>query len=326
VSHPEKTRLVWTDASWRRSAELWIRDRLGDLGRELVAPVEQPHVRAWGTVMRVRTDGGPLWFKASIAPLAYEAPLLEALAAHAPGRVPRLVAADVSRAWMLMEDAGTRVTDLHPDGPPVEVWREFLPVYAQLQLDVAVASADLVGRGVPDRTLPVLLDGLERVLANDRLVRPATGRGLEADELRRLRALGPHLAEALDVVGALGLPDSVQHDDLHAWNVCVGSGGYSFIDWGDASIAQPLLSLYVPLAHVGPGRAAEARDAYLEPWTAVRPHGELVAACDAAVLLAQLTGVLKWELINSVLSDDERTGYEDVIPKRLRHLLELACA
>jgi hypothetical protein len=39
-----------------------------------------------------------------------------------------------------------------------------------------------------------------------------------------------------------------------------------------------------------------------------------------------VTGVLKWELINSGLSDDERVGYEDVIAKRLRYLLELACA
>jgi hypothetical protein len=51
-----------------------------------------------------------------------------------------------------------------------------------------------------------------------------------------------------------------------------------------------------------------------------------LAACDAALLLAQVTGVLKWELINSALSDEERSGYEDVIPKRLRYLLELACA
>jgi Phosphotransferase enzyme family len=326
MSHPEKTRLLWLNPSWRHAAEEWIRERVTELGHRLAGRIEQSHVRAWGTVCRVRTDDGTLWFKASIPPLAYEMPLLDTLAVHAPDRVPRLLAADAACAWTLMEDAGTRLTDLHPDGAPVAIWTEFLPQYAQLQLDAAPAAGALVSLGVPDRRLPQLVDGFLRVLENDRLIRPATGGGLDAGELRRLLALTPQLTEAVDRVASLDLPDSVQHDDLHAWNVCVRDGGYRFIDWGDACIAHPLLSLSVPLAHVGDEGAAAIREAYLEPWTALRPHDQLAAASDAAVLLGQVTGVLKWELINSGLSDDERVGYEDVIAKRLRYLLELACA
>jgi Phosphotransferase enzyme family len=325
VSHPEKGRLVWNDPSWRHNAEHWIRDGLAELGLELAAPIEQPHVRAWGTVLRVPTDDGTLWFKASIPPLAYEVKLVETLAAHAPGRVPSVLAGDASRSWMLMDDAGTRLTDLHPDKPPVEVWKEFVPVYAQLQHDVATAASDLVAAGVPDRTLPRLAGGLQRVLENDRLVRPETANALDDGELARVRSLIPQLAAAIEAVSALGLPDTVHHDDLHASNVCVRDGAYRFIDWGDACVSQPLLSLSVPLAHVGPECAAEARDAYLAPWTVLRPHAELAAASDAAVLLALVTGVLKWELVSSGLSDEERVGYEDVIPTRLRYLLELAC-
>ena len=223
-----------------------------------------------------------------------------------------------------MEDAGTRLTLLYPDGPPIELWEAFLPAYAQLQLDVAPAAEALIAAGVPDRRMPLLVEGFLRVLDNDRLVRPPSA-PLTDHELARLRAVVPTLVEAIETVAALGLPDSVQHDDLHAWNVCTGDGGYRFIDWGDACISQPLLSLYVPLAHVPEGGAARARDAYLEPWTSLRPRVELLAACDAAVLLAQITGTLKWELINSALTDADRAGYEDVIPKRLRYLLEVAC-
>jgi Phosphotransferase enzyme family len=325
ASLTEETQLVWTKAEWRSEAERWIANRLCELGRNLAGAIEQPHVRPWGTVLRVPTDVATLWFKASISPLAYEVPLLEGLAAHAPDRAPDLLAAKRDRAWMLMADAGTRVADLFPDGPPLTTWKEFLPQYAQLQIDAAPAADELLSQGVPDRRLPRLVDGFLCVLENERLVRPRGGTGLTDDQLRRLRSLEPVLFEAIDVVAALDLPDTVQHDDLHAWNVCIDGDSYRFIDWGDACISQPLLSLYIPLAHVGDEDAAEARDAYLEPWTALRPRAALVRACDAAVLLAQLTGILKWELINSDLTDDERAGYEDVIPKRLRHLLELAC-
>ena len=326
ASPAEETHLVWTQAAWRADAERWIRDRLSHLDRDLAGSIDQTHVRPWGTVLRVPTDRGMLWFKASIAPLAYEVPLLETLAEHGRDRVPCLVAADATRAFMLIEDAGTRVTDLYPDGPPVAIWQEFVPAYAQLQIDVAPAASDLLPQSVPDRTFPRLLDGFLSVLDNDRLVRPPGGAALDDGELERVRSLEPILREAVDVVAALALPDTVQHDDLHAWNVCLRDGRYRIIDWGDACVSQPLLSLYIPLAHVGDEGAPAVRDAYLEPWTALRPRAEIVAACEAAVVLAQLTGVLKWELINSALNDDERTGYEDVIPRRLRHLLELACA
>ena len=321
----EETALRWTQPSWRAEAERWVRERVAELGGSATT-IEQSHVRPWGTVFRVDTGAGRLWFKASIAPLAYEVPLLEQLGARRPDAVPKLLAGDEARAWMLMGDAGTRLTDLHANPPPIELWAEFLPAYAQLQLDAAAAADALVDAGVPDRRAPHLVEGFLRVLENRRLVRPSAHTRIDDGELARLRSLVPILADAVDTVAGLGLPDTVQHDDLHAWNVCVDDGGgYRFIDWGDACVAQPLLSLYVPLAHVPDGGAARARDAYLEPWTAIRPRAELTAACDAAVLLGQITGVLKWELINSVLSDAERVGYADVIPKRLRHLLEFAC-
>ena len=318
-------RLPWARPSWKAEAERWIRERLAEVGRS-VDSIEQPHVRPWGTVFRVQTDDRVLWFKASIAQLAYEVPLLETLATRAPEHVPRLVAADPARAWMLIEDAGTRLTDLHPDGPPAPVWKDFMRDYAELQIDVAHAASDLIAEGVPDRRLPLLVDGFLRVLQTARLVRPAAGKGLTDDDLCRARSLEPRLRDAVDIVGVLGLPDSIQHDDLHAWNVCLSDGAYRFIDWGDACIGQPLLSLYVPLVHVGDEGATEVRDAYLERWTAFRTRAELAAACDAAVMLGQLTGMLKWELITAGLTDEERRGYEDVIPKRVRYLLELACA
>jgi hypothetical protein len=228
---------------------------------------------------------------------------------------------------MLMEDAGPALNRLHPDGAPTATWQEFLGAYAELQIEVAPMAEELLSAGVPDRRLPNLVGPLRRVLGNERLVSPATDAALTGDELERLRVLLPRLDEAVEALAAFDLPSSIHHDDLHLWNVCPrADGGYRFIDWGDACVSQPLLSLSVPLAHIGPERAEVARDAYLEPWAAYHPRDELIASCKTAVLLAQVTGVLKWELINSALTDEERAGYEDVIPARLRYLLELACA
>src|SRR5262249_44735236 len=160
-----------------------------------------------------------------------------------------------------------------------------------------------------------LVDGLRRVLANERLVRADAGPALTDEELERAQALIPPIARAVDVVAALELPASLQHDDLHPWNVCVRDRAYCFIDWGDSCVSQPLLSISVPLAHISPRDVESALDAYVGPWVRFRPREDLVAAVAAARLLGLVTGLLKWELITSGLADDERSGYEEAIPR-----------
>ena len=50
----------WLDHRWLAEAEAWIREQAGVTG-----PIEQPHVFPWSTVLRVPTDDGLLWFKAT---------------------------------------------------------------------------------------------------------------------------------------------------------------------------------------------------------------------------------------------------------------------
>ena len=327
LQQPEETQFRWTDSAWLAEVHAWIRQAVAGCGLTLVGEIEQPHLRPWATAMTVPTDAGTLWFKASVEPLTFEVPLQKFLAAATPELVARVLAAEPNHGWMLMEDAGDQLAGLYGGQPPVALWCRFVAAYAQLQIDTAAAVDELVGAGVPDQRSPRLIQGFLSVLDDPRLVKPPTDDAMTDDELARLRALVPALQEAIGVVTALRLPDAIQHDDLHAWNVCVRDGRYRFIDWGDSSISQPLLSLYVPLAHADetPEAQAAIRDAYLGPWTALRPLDQLRAACDAAIMLAQLSGVLKWQLLSTGLSDAERAGYEDAVPRRLRHLLELTC-
>jgi hypothetical protein len=59
--------------------------------------------------------------------------------------------------------------------------------------------------------------------------------------------------------------------------------------------------------------------------TEFRSFDDLRAASAAAVLLGDVTGMLKWALVNHALADEERAGYEDVIPNRLGYMLSAAC-
>jgi hypothetical protein len=57
--------------------------------------------------LRVPTIEGDIYFKAVSPVNPYEPELLGALARWRPDRVPRLLAVEAERGWVLMRDAGT---------------------------------------------------------------------------------------------------------------------------------------------------------------------------------------------------------------------------
>jgi aminoglycoside phosphotransferase (APT) family kinase protein len=79
--------------------------------------------------------------------------------------------------------------------------------------------------------------------------------------------------ELCDALAAHGLPETIQHDDLHDGQVYVRDGRYLLLDWGDACISHPFFTLSVTLEGViawGVDDVENAvdttpyRDAYLE--------------------------------------------------------------
>jgi aminoglycoside phosphotransferase (APT) family kinase protein len=103
----------------------------------------------------------------------------------------------------------------------------------------------------------------------------------------------PRVAELCEELAALGIPDTIQHDDLHDGQVCVRDGRHLVLDWGDSCVTHPFLSLAVPLEGViawglddveDSVDTAPFRDAYLAPF-AERYDGDLAAASRIAVRL-----------------------------------------
>jgi hypothetical protein len=323
--------VVWTDPSWLASARAWIDSELDRLRLTVTGELEQPHVMPWSTVLRVPTSEGPLWFKANMDVLAHEARLVSVLSRRWPDLVTELVAADPASGWMLMRDGGVRMRDLG-DGD-LSRWDSILPLYAQLQIEAAEIRDELLALAVPDRRLAVL-PALYEELLDDPVARgDGLPEALTADELRRLRERLPAVRALSDRLAALGVPETIQHDDLHDGNVFVRDGRYVFFDWGDACVTHPFLTMTVTLHGVlawlldpdGEGAGADVsryRDVYLEPFTTFAPRQELVAASPAAVDLGVICRALSWHLVVNALEPAERGEWASAPAQRLRWFLE----
>jgi len=132
-------------------------------------------------------------------------------------------------------------------------------------------------------------------------------------------------------LAALGVPETIQHDDLHDGNVFVRDARYLFFDWGDSCVSHPFLSmtvtLYGVIAHLldpdgGEADVSRYRDVYLEPFTRFAPRQELVDASPAAVDLGVICRSLSWYLVVRNLEPAHRGEWAASPAMRLRWFLD----
>jgi Phosphotransferase enzyme family len=289
--------LVWTRPDWLADAEAWIREHV-----EITGEIEQPHVRWWSTVLRVPTADGNVWFKACHPSHGFEPALTFELARLRPARIIEVVAADPQRGWMISADAGLRLRELLASADDLVRWEELLPLYADVQLATAERTESLLELGVPDERLAALPAHFEQVLADRDVLLVEREDGLDGNEHERLLASVPEVKRLCSELSDAGIPETVQHDDLHDGNVFLRNGKYLVFDWGDSCISHPFHTLAVTLRaaawrfELEPGdtRLERMRDAYLEPFGSYGSPAELLDAFATAYRLGTIARALSW--------------------------------
>ena len=299
---------LWTSAAWREQVVAWMDRRLEEAGLRREGEPEQVRVRPWATVLRAPASGGTVWLKAAAPGTAFEAGLYETLHRLAPDRILEPIALDAARGWMLLPDAGEPLGALRDD---LRVLEEVLPVYARFQRDLAPHAGELVALGVTDMRPAVLPQRFDEAAAEHPHVRPARERVV---------------AWCAALAAAPGDP-TLDHNDLHTFNVLPGARLY---DWGDAVVAHPFTSLHVALGvpewslRTGPDdpRIVRLRDAYLEVFSDLAPHAELVQAAALARRVAPLARALVWTRALQWARPEDCTEWADAPRLELERLLE----
>ena len=295
----------------------------------------QARPRPWSIVLSVPTSGGTCFFKTTAPAMANDAAITQALAGEAPDLVLTPLAVDAHRRWVLLPDGGRRLRDVLEDSRQIAHWERILPLYAHLQLRTEGRAADLRSLGAMERRpgrLPELLDGL---LDEPELLLMGQADRLSDAEVRQLRDLRPHIAEACAMLEASGIGPSIQHDDLHDGNVLASDGRHRVIDWGDSAVAHPFATLLVTLRSVAQafglgdwtpfGPAApeldRLRDAYLEPWSDRLSGARLNQLVALAAWTGMVSRALTWVAAMPHATDAELADSGSAVSGWLRELL-----
>jgi hypothetical protein len=291
---------LWTSQGWREEAEDWIRAKV-----RVTGPIEEVKVRFWSVVLRVPIEGGWAWFKENAPSQAFEAALVEEVARVAPGRVPPLLGVERQRGWLLTADLGDPIGEHRPadDREAAAEVAEVAGAWSEVQRRLVTREPAMRAARVPAfedwNAIPyavALADHLARLPEGDPLRLDLEGR-------RQVEAGLGRLGDDAARLEASGIPESVEHNDLHLWNALRGTDGrIAFIDLGDAVWSHPFASvrplLWVMRARLpfppGSPEVEHVIDSSLEPWTDLASARDLRRLLPAAERMSCLHRAESW--------------------------------
>lgn len=328
----DTSQLLWHNPAWQRQSHEWIRQQTEQNGIPLNGEIEQNHAYAWSTVMRVPTDEGMFFFKATAGETLFEIALTQKLAGWFPDCMPQLVSVDTERGWMLMRDGGEQLRASIRPTKDVKPWEPVITKYAQLQNGLAEHVDQILTLGIPDHRLAALPSLYEGLLADEASMMIDQEKGLTSDEVQQIQGRLPRFKQICTELAAYGIPESVNHGDFHDGNVLLKNGRITFFDWGDADVTHPFVSLRtffvsmeiaLQLEDYAPPtpEMTELLHRYLEQWQTFASKEDLLKAYSLSKPVASIVKTLAWHHGISRMEGSLRDEYAWIVPELWKEFL-----
>jgi hypothetical protein len=268
----------------------------------ITGAIEQPHKRIWSTVLKIQTEQGFVFFKAGSVAQDFEPALLNLLVVKSPHDVLKPLATEPPRGWTLLPDGGPTLRQRLEGKLGLEEWIELLGRYAKLQVTSSEWQTELTATGIPVRPLSDLPAEFEKILRDGTLNLIREGEDfLTPAQFEQLTQMGAEFEGMAAELAASGIPQALEHGDLHDGNVFANRMIY---DWGDASLTFPFFTLIIVIRHAA--RLLEIseyadhpalhqlRDAYLREWGAFASFDKLVKTWQTAFRLGKFVRAIGW--------------------------------
>jgi hypothetical protein len=266
----DQTRGPFATLGWFREVRAWVEVAARSMGFQLNGDFRQLNASESFSLLRFETNGPALWFKAVGEPNRREFPITTTLAELFPDYLPAVLAAHNEwNGWLMQEVEGNALADAQDVRP----WSKAVIALAELQIASIRYTSPIRTAGAhdlaPARLSELVPDFLETMA---RLMSQQTKSPPPILNRKELGLLGECIQEALVLVRSLYLPDALGHLDLNPWNIIVTGHGCRFLDWAEAYVGLPFLSLQYVLEHYRRSPAATIdgesllRDEYCRRW------------------------------------------------------------
>jgi Phosphotransferase enzyme family len=230
---------------WINEASAWVE---AETGRKLSPKCNIEQYNAGGGFALLRfhmVDGGKYWLKATGAQNAHEPSITIFLSKLSGDYLPECVATKPEwNAWLMSGDA-TSLKLIPTTSFELSVLLEdAVEGMARLQIKTLGYDRELINAGAFDQRIETFRKHSEELFdylgeAMDLQTSTKTPR------LTRSRLYEMHTIfdDVCNCMKCLDLPETIVHGDINSGNILIAGGHCQFIDWAEAYVGNPLISL-----------------------------------------------------------------------------------
>jgi hypothetical protein len=275
---------------WIEELFSWVQHEIEPYGLRLTGNFRQLNASPTFSLLRLETNAQAVWFKAVGEPNLREFSISMALAKLFLGFVPTIIASHPSwHGWLMTEFAGSTLDEV----PDLSAWERAAHTLAELQIASVGYTGQLLDAGCRDLRVPCLLtlvdpfiEVMSQLMEQQQKTPPAI---LSRKDLQRL---GRQIEGALSAWAQLQIPDTLGHLDFNPGNILCSADQCVFLDWAEAYVGPPFLTLQYLREHSmrlrrgDTGFFADVVKAYETKWRQIIPSENVPAAIDLAPVLA----------------------------------------
>jgi Phosphotransferase enzyme family len=304
---------------WLRDVIGWVESNATRLGVHLTGEFQQFNASATFSLIRFKTDGPALWFKAVGDPNLQEFRITLALVKLLPDYLPPLVASqEIWNAWVTIEAEGHILAEFTSDAD----WQKAALALASLQIGSFGNARHLMGAGCTDVRASVLLENIDSFFSSmTEVMTRQTKQSPPPLNHTELTTLAKRIREALEELMESEIPNVLGHLDCNPGNIVVSRDKCVFLDWAEGSIGHPFFTMQYLLEHSRKSRSTyggetnEILSSYLTPWQSFADVRQIAADLALTPLLAAYAYASSMEL---------RTNRESPSPEMAALLRSLA--
>jgi hypothetical protein len=240
VAGVPRDRGPFSKLGWIEEAQEWIRESVLDHRVDFSEDIRQFSASGFFALVRFGTTHSPAyWLKAASVPNAHELEVTRTIARYCAQFLPPLIAARTDwNAWVT-EEVGQPLHDV----VSLRAFEQSAHGLAGLQITSTLHTEELLACGCFDQRMPALrahLPALMRYLED--AMASQTSVKVPPLSIKQLQELGYLIEDAVATMDALGVPDTLIHNDLNSGNILFDGVRAVFTDWSEACIGSPFLT------------------------------------------------------------------------------------
>jgi Phosphotransferase enzyme family len=309
---------------WIEELSSWVQREIEPYGLRLNGEFRQLNDSPTFALLRLETNGQAVWFKAAGEPNLREFSISVALSRLFPGFVPTVIATHPAwHGWLTTEFAGSTLDEV----PDACAWKRAAQTLGELQIASVGMTDQLLEAGCRDLRVTSLLPSVDpflevmtQLMEQQRKTPPPA---LDRDELL---TLGSQIKVALSELAELCIPDTLGHLDFNPGNILCSADQCVFLDWAEAYVGHPFLTLQHFREHLARLRqedislGAGVVSAYETKWHGILPREAVALAQDLAPALAVFAyavGTPSWRN-PTMLGEPTTAAYLRSLTRRMR--------